>query len=66
MSTPQKAKFIAIVTEDIDHVHNVPVPVSVSVSGSTDMHWYGVCISQLVVYENFTRVHSGGNIATLS
>ena len=59
-------KFIATVTEDIDHVQNVPDPVSVSVSGSMDMHWYEVWISQLVVYESFTMVHLGGNIATLS
>ena len=56
MNSPSKAAFI--VTEDIDHVQNVPDPVSKSVSASMDMHWYGVWISQLVAYERPTRVHS--------
>ena len=56
MNSPSKATFI--VTEDIDHVQNVPDPLSVSVSSSIDMPWYGVWINQLVVYERSTRVHS--------
>ena len=56
MNSPSKATFI--VTEDIDHVQNVPHPLSVSVSSSIDMPWYGVWIKQLVVYERSTRVHS--------
>ena len=38
MNSPSKAKFIDTVSEDIDHVQNVPDPVSVSVSWSIDMH----------------------------
>ena len=55
VNLPSKATFI--VTEDSDHVQNVPGPVSVSVSSSMDMHWYGVWINQLVDYERSTRVH---------
>ena len=57
MNSPQKANFIATVTKDIDHVQNFPDTGSVSVPEPMDMRWYGVCISQLVVYASFTRVH---------
>ena len=54
MNSPQKAKFSATVTED-----NVSGPVSVFVSGSMDMHWYGVCIRQLYLFINVPQEYVG-------
>ena len=69
MNSPSKATSILTVSENIDHVQNVPDPVSVYVSCSMDMHWYGVCINQLVFLRKIhksTFSATGDNMETLS
>ena len=70
MNSPSKAKLFATTSEDINNVPHVSDHVSVFVSWSMDMYWYGVWIRQhvtcLLKSHKSTFSVTGGNVETIS